>query len=395
MEEQQNIPELTINENGELLTYTLNNMKLTKHIANGMYTLESVANLLSNTTQRTIAVFLSSLRFRYILRSYDVKYSNNQFVYYIQHENYIKIGKTFDIKQRYQPKEIQDKVKRLIFVNRVSQCEQELIKTFSERYKRHRGREAFAITSTAKITESLKLFDSIVKKYKTKMKRKDINHVQKYKYDKTFGTGYYISPLTASIILNVYGSRDYRECRIFIDTIEGMDRNFNKSDYISTFTESGEAFFYWKYHGYVVIVNMDRNLINASRLWNTILKAQGKYTKKNQFKRYLDAPRTKAIIKHNPEAQPKKLHYTARPLLNGRYMPIVFAHFILDRLDAKYSYEVAKMMTETLYDKARTEARKQITSSTSGNMSGGNILQIKKLNTINKLIQILSAPSPI
>ena len=204
-----------------------------------------------------------------------------------------------------------------------------------------------------------------------------------------------MSPLTASIILNVYGGKEYKECKLFIDTIERMDRNFNKSDYISTFIESGEAFFYWKYHGYSVIVNMDKNLINASRLWNTILKAQGKYSKKKRFARYLEAPRTKEIIENHPEAEPVKLHYAARPLLNGRYMPIIFAHFILDRLDAKYSYEVAKLMTETLYDKARIEASKQLTSSTSETMTGGDVLQVKKLETINKLLHIMSIPSPI
>lgn len=57
IEEQQNIPELIINENGEMLTYTLNGIQLTKHVDNGMYTLESILALFPEEEHRPIQYF--------------------------------------------------------------------------------------------------------------------------------------------------------------------------------------------------------------------------------------------------------------------------------------------------------------------------------------------------
>ena len=71
--------------------------------------------------------FLSSLRFQYILQAYDTDYKTEQFVYYIQFDDYVKVGRTFDIKKRYQPKDINDRVKRLVFVDDVDRCERDLI----------------------------------------------------------------------------------------------------------------------------------------------------------------------------------------------------------------------------------------------------------------------------
>ena len=389
-EQQQKIPEIEINENGEMLIYTLGDMKITKHTANNMYTLYSIHKLMSNIQYKTITSFLSTSRFQYMLQSYDSDFIKREFVYYIQFDNYVKIGQTFDITKRYQPRDIKNRVKRLVFVKCVNNCERNLIKNFNERYIPYRGREGFKIISQNDISESLRLFDSIVENYKLTTDDDLTKHVQHYKYDKIYGTGFYLSPLAASIVLNMYSDTDYTNCKTFIKTIETMDSKFDKSDYISTFDESGDTFFYWKFHGYTVIVNIDKNMINASRLWNTILKSQNKDKKDNPFTNFLKRPHIQEIFKNNPETRPIKLHYNKRPLLNGRYMPIVFAHFILDSLDAKYSYEVAKLMTESLFEKAKQKAIKNKKTSNSKTISGGDILEIKKIETIHNLFDILT-----
>ena len=389
-EQQQHIPEIEINENGEMMTYSLGDMKITKHVANNMYTLDSVHNLISSIQLRSIVLFLSSSRFQYILQTHDKEFEKYQFVYYIQFENYVKIGQTFDIKKRYQPKDINEKVKRLIFVKNVNDCEKRLIRNFSKIYNTVKGREGFDITSQNDINESLKLFDSTVEEYKIDVTNIKDNHVNQYRKDKIFGTGYYLSPLATSIVLNTFGKTDYKYCKLFIKTIEVMDNKFNKSDYISTFEESSNTFFYWKFHGYTVIVNIDKNLINASRLWNTILKAQGKDKKDYPFTNFIKRNHIKEIFKNNPETKPVKFNYRNRPLLNGRYMPIVFTHFILEHLDTKYSYEVAKLMTESLFEKAKREATKKQKTTDSSTITGGDILQLKKVRTINRLLKILN-----
>ena len=388
-EQQQHIPELEINENGEMLTYTLGDMRITKHTGNNMYTLDSIRKLIFGVTHKSITSFLTSLRFQYILQAYDKEFKRYQFVYYIQFDDYVKVGQTFDIRKRYQPRDVGNRVKRLIFVKNVNNCEQSIIKSFGERYNVCKGREGFVIKTSKDITDSLHLFDSIVEKYEIKVKNIIEKHVQHYKSDKIFGTGYYISPFATSIILNTYSDAKYKDCKTFVEAIETMDNSFNKSDYISVFDEGGDSFFYWKFHGYTVIVNIDKNMINASRLWNTIVKSQDKDKNNYQFRKYLQLSRTKEIIKINPDAKPTRLHYKSRPLLNGRYMPIVFVHFILHHLDAKYSYEVAKMMTESLFEKAKQEAMKKQKTTNSSTITGSDVLQTKKIRTINRLLEIL------
>ena len=389
-EQQQNIPEMDINKNGEMLTYTLGDMKVTKHTSNNMYTLDSIHKLVPGISFRSITNFLSTSRFQFMLQAYDANFVKREYVYYIQFDNHIKIGKTYDIVKRYQPKEIKDRVKRLVFVKNVNNCEDNLIKNFEKKYNKYKGRESFRITSQNDIAESLHLFDSVVENYKITTNDDLAKHVQHYRSDKIFGTGFYLSPLTASIILNVFGSADYSQCKVFIETVEKMDSKFNKSDYISVFEEGNDSFFYWKFHGYTVIVNIDKNTINASRLWNTVLKSQNRNSKKYPFTNFLKRQHTQEIFKINSEAKPIKLHYNNRPLLNGRYMPIVFAHFILQHLDAKYSYEVAKLMTESLFEKAKQEALKKQKTTDSSTISGGDVLQTKKVITINRLLKILN-----
>ena len=133
---------------------------------------------------------------------------------------------------------------------------------------------------------------------------------------------------------------------------------------------------------------MEQNLINASRLWNTILKSQGKDKTDNTFYRFLQLPRVKEMIKNNPELEPQPKTYQNKPLLNGRYMPVIFVHFIVYHLDAQYAFEVAKIMTESLFEKAKKKAIEKQEKKTA--MSGGNNLYIKKHETIEQLLDLLT-----
>ena len=387
-EEQQQIPELEITKNGEVLTYTLNNMKISKHVSNNMYLLKSICALIPKHKYKQITSFLSSLRFQYILQAYDEDYKTQEFVYYIQYDDYVKIGRTFDIKKRYQPRDIKDRVHRLVFVDDVDECESELIETFTFNYTVYKGKEGFDITKQEDINKSLALFDVIVDKYTSNIKVNISKHVQHYTHDPIFGTGFYLSPLAASIVLNTFSNKQYKECKTFFETVEMISGNVDKMDYLSLFVEEKDAFFYWKFHGYTVIVNMDKNLINASRLWNTILKAQGKEKSDNTFFRFLQLPRVEEMIKRNPGLEPVSKTYKKRPLLNGRYMPVIFVHFIVYYLDAQYAFEVAKLMTESLFEKAKKKAIENQKNKVS--MTGGDVLIAKKDETIQRLLSALT-----
>ena len=277
-----------------------------------------------------------------------------------------------------------------MFVKNVDKCEQELIKNFSKKYDTYKGREGFVIKSQHDISDSLELFDKITNKYSKNITENMNNHVQHFVRDKIFGTGYYLSSLVASIILNVFSNTDYRDCKRFFNTVETVSNKFDKSDYISSFTEGNDNFFYWKFHGYTVIVNTDKNLINASRLWNTIIKTQGKKMEDNTFFRFLQLPRIKNMIKEDNELKPISMKFKKRPLLNGRYMPVIFVHFIVYYLDAKYAFKVAKIMTESLFEKAKKEAIKNKRTTDSKTISGGYITETNKMNTINNLLKALT-----
>lgn len=124
---------------------------------------------------RSISNFTITQRFNYILSCFDTSFNVPNAVYFIIFDGFVKIGRTFDLKQRYSPGELKDNVKRMVFVTDVIRTEKELKDEFSKKYKYYseKSKERFIIKD---IQRALELFDNIVKKHKTKEIKN--NHVR-------------------------------------------------------------------------------------------------------------------------------------------------------------------------------------------------------------------------
>lgn len=133
------------------------------------------------------------------------------------------------------------------------------------------------------------------------------------------------------------------------------------------------------YCGFPVIVDTDRKLINASKLWNTI--SSGIYQRKQMaFKDFLETPIMKEILEKHPEAKPIKLNSISKrksSQLNGKYMPFVVAHYIMSHFNKPYTYENIQMITEAVFDKKITEPREHSAST-------------KSMDTVNALMGIVT-----
>ena len=351
----QNINKIEITQNGEVITYSLkyngNNVRLMKSISNNKYLLNSISNILSINI-KDLTTFLYSQRFNYILHIFDSSYIIPQFVYFIIFNDYVKIGRTFDLKHRYSPYELKKNVKRIVFVTDVVSTEKELKKAFIKNFERYstKSLERFNIPSY-KIKHALQIFDNVVSKHKQKelVKEQLEKHIESYKNDKQYGTGYFVSDIVCSILLSTYSNINYSICLNTIKTIEKIFRKFNKNDFVSIFEEDGECYQYWKFYGYIIIVNMNTEEVNISRFWKSIIKTEKHKTKMTLYD-YLRLENIQNFLKQYKIKIYSK-HYIKRPLINGKWAPIVFVHLILHYLNAKYMLEVSNMLTKMIFEK--------------------------------------------
>jgi len=117
-------------------------------------------------------------------------------VYFITFPDFVKIGRTFDLKQRYSPSELKDNVKRIVFVSDIAATEKELKTEFAKKFEvfSEKSLERFKVDNMRK---ALELFDRIVEKHKTK--EVENGHIKFFNSDEQIGTGYFVSPTAASI----------------------------------------------------------------------------------------------------------------------------------------------------------------------------------------------------
>ena len=130
--ERQQIPILTIYKDGLLLNYNIGNYRLSKNITNNLYTFDSISKLYDKKTIELIKKFLISQRFNYILHCFDNTIDIPQYIYFIKFADGVKVGRTFDLKQRYQPSTIYNMAVRIVEVNKVDKCEKEIKDKFKD-----------------------------------------------------------------------------------------------------------------------------------------------------------------------------------------------------------------------------------------------------------------------
>ena len=379
----QDIHKIGITQNGEIITYSLKflgrTVELTKSLVNHKYTLESISKLLSVSINELIP-FLNSQRFNYMLHCYDSSYEIPQFVYFITFPEFVKIGRTFDLKRRYSPSELKDNVKRIEFVCNVTSAEKELKDEFAKRFEKFstRSPERFEIPEN-KINSALKLFDGIIEKYKQKEIKNKEEYIEKFIMDKQFGSGYFVSDVVCSILISAFSRIDYSSCLNVIRTIETSFRKLDKNDFVSVFEEERNLFQYWKYYGYIIILNMTTKEVNISRFWKSILKTDNLKIKTSLY-HYIHQDNIQNFLKKY-DMKISKTTYKKRPLINGKWAPVVFVHLILHYLNARYMLEVSNMLTEMIFQRKLT-IKNSMTEQVQRPMTGGS-----KMNLIIPLLR--------
>ena len=338
-ERKQKISPLIQKQDCELVSINLYNGTLTRQIKSNLYQLESIAKY-CNIDTRTIGQFLNSQRFNIFLNAVDENYEVPNYVYLIKRPTGVKIGRTFNIDQRYNLNDINIKLKRLVFVKYVDKCEKALKKAFSK-YEKTKGLEEFDVN----IRLALQIFDRVVEKYKSDKEVKN-DYIVYYKDDINFGSSVYVSSKVVPIIISVFTERSLENATHDIVISENAAKTINKNDYLSLVEEEGNEFIYWGYRNTIIIINQTTQEVNLSRLWKTTLKNSDK-NKSTKLSKFLNTNIISGMIKKYPELKPVRRTFKNKPLLNGKYAPLVFIHYVYSYLDIDYAYEVGKHVTET------------------------------------------------
>ena len=208
-----------------------------------------------------------------------------------------------------------------------------------DKYPKAKGLETFKVG----LETAQRIYDKVVEQYKIN-KPLENNHIIQYTHDKIYGSGIYVSPKVLTILLSIYGNKSIEEASSDVRIVEHAAATIDKNNYISLVTEEGNEFVYWNYRKCIVIINRTTKQINLSRLWNSALEINGR--SKMKLSRFLQLKPLCDIIKEHPEANPISRNYKKRPLLNGRYGPAMFMHYIFAYLDIKYAYDIGNYVTD-------------------------------------------------
>ena len=388
IEAEQKIDNIQISEYGEVVVYSQKirtreneiELKIERLMNENLYSLSSIAKL-CHCDINLLAKFIISQRFNFILHCFDPSFKIPNAVYFITFPDFVKIGRTFDLKQRYSPSELRDNVKRIVFVSDIATTEKELKTEFSKKYElfSEKSLERFKIRD---IPRAIKLFDRIVEKHKTK--KVENKHIKFFNSDEQIGTGYFVSPVAASVLISSFCNFDLNLCRSFIETVENFYRRIDKNDFVASFSERRERFQYWKFHGYIIIVNLNTEEVNISRLWKSAIGVDGsKITKSDKrLSKFLLHRNIQEFVRRN-DLKIRKVSYEDRPLMNGKWAPVMFVHIILYELNSKYALKVSKMLTDMIF-KRKIEIDP---------MSGGSRDSIRKTQSKDKNIKDLLARS--
>ena len=356
-EEQQNIKELNITKRGEVIVYKWNGYRIEKSISLNMISCESILEIL-NIQKATLTKFLSSQRFNFCLHFINPNYKIPSYVYLIVIDGYVKIGRTYSIDARYSLKDIKDGLKRLVYVNNNRLAEKELKNAFEKVYERRPGHQEFFIVGY--LRSALELFDTIVSRFTINVNPSN-EHVKTFERHAKYGTNTFISNDAFTVVVSAFADKSIESCCQLIARIDAIYNKVDKNNFIAIFKDEDETYQYWKFYGYIIIVNNNLKLVNISRLWKTIAEVNN-YHGRMGLRDFLASDRIRKLREHSEIITRT---YQKRPLLNGKWAPLIFIHLILYYLNPRYMSEVAKMMTDMIFER-RIDMR-------TGRMLGGII----------------------
>lgn len=323
------------------MSFSYNGKTIDKCVEDGFYLLHSLCDFLGAPYRETIN-YINSYRFKFCLSLFDETYKIPQYVYYIKFEDYVKIGRTFELGQRYSPRYLKDNVKRLICVEHVKDAEKDLKDAFLATFKKYnKTLERFTIDNERK---ALALFDSVVSKYKqVKVENPHIN------FDRFPGKeheDYTVSPFAATLICSMFKDTTLSKSRALLRTIEATYNKLDKANYVAVVEVERHIINYWSYKGYIIITDVNAKLVNISRLWNSICDTELGY--QMNIHRFLrTAPVTKLIKAKKITIETKDCK--RMPLLSGKWGPLIMVHMMLYYLNANYAFEVSEMLTDLIF----------------------------------------------
>lgn len=342
-ETEQGIVGITISSVGPIVSFKCGNKSIDKCIENGFYLLHSLCDFLGAPYRETIN-YINSYRFKFCLSCFDEDYKIPQYVYYVifKEEGYVKIGRTFELEQRYSPKYLKDNVKRLVCVEHVRDAEKDLKDAFLATFEQYdETRERFLVKNERK---ALELFDSVVSKYK--QVNVENPHVDYERFPKTTNEDYTVSPFAATIICSMFRDITLPKSRALLKATEVAYNKVNKANYVAVVEVEHHIINYWSYKGYIIITDVNAKLVNISRLWNSICNTELGY--QMNIHRFLrTAPITKLVKAKKITIKTKDC--PGMPLLNGKWGPLIMVHMMLYYLNANYAFEVSEMLTDLIF----------------------------------------------
>lgn len=348
-ESKQNIQNIIYGIDEEFVVFNYNYKKFKKTIEHDYYDLYTFSEAF-DIEMKTLYDLLKSHKFEVFMNIYNKDYNINQYIY-IKHfsetDKHIKIGRTFNIEQRYSINDINKTLIKVVKVKQVDKCEKELKSKFKKKFGTYNTLESFNTIDTIR---SLKLFNKIVRNYMVP-ENDQFKYIVRNKYDTDKRV---VNEDVFKVLFSLYSNKSMLEVNEIVDIFNNSAKNIDKNNYYSLFEQKidniSHQFFYWKFHGYCIIVDANTNEFNMSRLWNTILDSDNITNKR--FDRFLESVFISSILKNHPEYTPRKRTIKERPLLNGYYGDIIFVHFILQYLNSKYAIEVANLMIKRFLQKS-------------------------------------------
>lgn len=326
------------------------NLEVRQRISDGFVNLSDLLKFLNgiNKTSFSLRHYLSSKNFYLELLEIDTTLTNKSNVYllYFEKEEKFKIGRTFDISQRYSQEIIRNNLYDIVPVENDCAVEKELITFFSERYENvGKSKETFKLT--CQIDRIKRHFRSIIQKYilgPENFKSKLINFPNPRADDRTvYGHVEVANILTNHFSTNIAMRRNWDF--LFLKLKHEIPNS--TIDFVENIEEKSTCLF-WYFSGYLIIKDIKTDYYNGSRLVNSISKADGK--KKNFF----DLTRNKPFIEMCDEFKKiygkdpimKKVNKT-QPALNGWWVHEYLVESVIRWLSPRHALLTNVFLTET------------------------------------------------
>lgn len=327
------------------------NLEVQQRISDGFINLSYLMKFINtmNKTKFSIYQYLSSKSFYLDLLNIDNSLTNKSNVYLLHFpkENTFKIGKTFDIKQRYPTDVIENNLIDISPVINDASVEKELIEYFTQKYEVVKGtNETFYLT--CKIETIKTQFRSIIQKHLVKPEKinsKLLIFPNPRADDRTI----YGHVEVAHIFTNHFSTGavsrknwDYLFLKISHEipnsTLDFVENIENKSTCL-----------YWYFNGYVIIKDINDNFFNASRLVNSVSKSDGKKKSfidlmaKKFFKDLCDQYR----LYTGGKEPVKKVTNKTQPALNGWWVHEYLIETVMRWLKPEYELLTNIFITES------------------------------------------------